>query len=171
MHAPGAASSPGRREQLVLLGVEEVREGQPRHLLAKRGIRFGFRVELERPEVTLQAGDEGDVPEALGPIEGGEQVPHHGAVRRDILLLARPADPGREKNVGRVDAGERSPQRLCFQQVGSYGPNAGDAGLRLAGDAVDLSALGHEMLGQIAPDQAGRPGDDRSFCHEFRVQE
>src|SRR5262245_65853642 len=94
------AAPPGRGEQLVLLGVEEVREGQPRHLLAQRGVRLDLRVILERPEVVLQPGDEGDVPEARGPIEGGEQVPYQGAVGGDVLLLTRPADPGREENVG-----------------------------------------------------------------------
>jgi hypothetical protein len=111
VYAPGEAPAPGRVEELVLLGVEEVRDGQSRHLLAQRGVRLDLRVVLERPEVVLQPGDEGDVPEARGPVEGGEQVPHQGAVRRDVLLRARPADPGREEHIGRVDAGERGPER------------------------------------------------------------
>ena len=165
MHAPGEAPSPGRLEELVLLGVEEVRDRQPRHLLAQRGLQLGFRVVLERPEVMLQAGDEGDVPEALGRIEGGEQVPHQGAVHRAILLLGRPADPGRDENVGGVDAGERRPERLQFKQIGRDGSNAGDAALRLAGDAMDLPTFGDKMLSQIAPYQAGHSGDDCSQCH------
>ena len=109
MHAPGEAPPPGRREDLVLLRVVEVLDGQPRHLLAERRLRLGLRVGLERPEVMLQAGDEGDVPEALGRVEGGEQVPHHGAVHRAILRLGRLAHPGRDEDVGGVDAGERRP--------------------------------------------------------------
>jgi hypothetical protein len=86
---------------------------------------------------------------------------HQGAVRRDVFLL------GREEDVGGVDAGERGPQCDRFQQVGCDGSNAGDAALRLAGDAVDLSAPGDKMLGQIAPDQAGRSGDDCTQSHRF----
>ena len=49
----------------------------------------------------------------------------------------------------------------------AIGPHAGDAGLRLAGDAVDLPALGDEVRGQIVPDDAGHAGDECSRCHEW----
>ena len=167
MHAPGEAPPPGRLEDLVLLRVVEVLDGQPRHLLAERRLRLGLRVGLERPEVVLQAGDEGDVPEALRRVEGGEQVPHHGAVHRAILRLGRPADPRRDEHVGGIDAGERGPERFRVEQVGRDRPHAGDAGLRPACEAVDLPALGDEVRGQIVPHDAGHPGDDCSRCHEI----
>src|SRR5437868_12358930 len=33
------------------------------------------------------------------PAERGKEVPHQDAVRRDVLLLAGPANPGREEHV------------------------------------------------------------------------
>jgi hypothetical protein len=69
--------------------------------------------------------------------------------------------------MGGIDAGERRPDRLGFEQISRDGSDAGDEPPRPAGDAMDLPARGEEMRGQIAPDQAGHSGDHGSLCHGF----
>ena len=131
MNAPCKSLPPGGVEYLVFLGVVEVLEWQPRHLLAERGFRFGLGVGLKRPEVVLQAGDKCDVPQALRRVECRQKVPHHRAVDRAIFGLRWLAEPCRDEDVGGIDAGESGPERLRVEQVGRDRVHAGDAGLRM----------------------------------------
>ena len=74
VHRPGEPVALGRREQDVLLRVVEVLVRQARLLLGERRVGLGLRVGLERPEVVLQAGDQGDVPHRALGADRVEQV-------------------------------------------------------------------------------------------------
>ncbi len=96
----------GELPQDVFLVVIEVLIGEAFLILPKGSIRFHECVRLERPQVVLQPGGEGNMLQARGVGNRGEEVAQHGPVHRDVLGLGGLAGPGREEDVGRVESGK-----------------------------------------------------------------
>jgi hypothetical protein len=100
---PGEALAGGGCEDRVFLGVVKVLDGEAGLVFAEgSGGEGAFAVTLEWAKVVLEAGDQGHVLDGGGGFEGGEEVADHGGVDADVLGLGGLAEPGGEKDVGRL---------------------------------------------------------------------
>ena len=153
VHAPGEPVPFGRLPELVLLGVVEVRVGQARLVLVERGVRHVTgAVRLERPQVVLEAGDEGDVLHRPGRPHRRQDVAHDAAVDLDVLGLGGLARPGGDEHVRRRVAPQGGGQRGGVGEVGQHRRHAGQLDGEPGGTARERSSRG---------EGAPRTGHDR----------
>ena len=156
--APGEAVALGGGEELVLLGVVEVRGGQPRLVLVEGGVgHLADGVRLERPQVVLQAGHQCDVSDRPGRLQRGQKVSYGAAVDRDVLRLG----------VARVHAVMAT--RSGRTSVSAADSVAGSArSVTTGGDAVRAATAAGEPVGRpaVVDQQAGhRLTDDPGRSH------
>ena len=138
MDRPGEPDVAGELPEDVFLVVVEVLVGETFLILPEGRVRLHERVGLERAQVVLEPGGEGDVLQARGVGNRGEEVAEHASVYLDVLGLGGLAGPGREEDVGRVDSGECLLDRRGIGQVGRDRGDPWLVGGRPPGDADHL---------------------------------
>ena len=93
---------------------------------------------------------------ALGR-EGRKQITHHSPVHADIFDFRVLAHPAGQKNVRGCNLDQGSLQRIRVEQVGGYWLQPDHIGFGIASQAVGSPALGEQLTGQIAPNDAAGP--------------
>ena len=117
VHRPREALPLRRGEELVLLRVIEVRHVEPGLVFMERRVgHLSLGIGVERAQIVLEPRHQGGVHHRRS-VEGREQVTHHAAVHRDVLLLGRLARPRREEHVADASTLEGLAQALRRPQV------------------------------------------------------
>jgi hypothetical protein len=92
-------------EHFVFLGVIEILDIEPSLLFTERGRRHhALAIRLERPEVVLESGDQGDVAHRPAGRQSVQQVADHAAVDGNVLRLCGLSHPGGDEHVAGPDA-------------------------------------------------------------------
>ncbi len=166
VHAPAKTVALRRREHLVLLGVIEVFDIEPRLLLAKRRRRQrAFAISLERAEIMLQARHERDMRHRARWRQRIQQIAHHRAIDPDVFGFRLLPQPGAEEDLCGTQPLQGGPQRRRIEQVCRDRRHAVDVGRRPPRQSVHLPAPLAQMPGEIVADDTAGADDECGFSH------